>query len=292
MTRENDDSYEPADALIDVGALSERELDRAIDAFIASLTLTLTQEEAAVEAIATALGDNVKAVYLYGSAVDGGLRPHSDLDLLVVVGRDLTQDERWSLTTLLTPISSLHRRPPDWLPLEVTVATTADLSPWRHPARVQIQLGEWMRNELDAGTVPGPHDSADLTVLVSQVLRSGKALVGPEPAVLIAEPATDDLHRAMVDSLPALLADLKTDTANVLLTLARMWFTAETGKFAPKDVCADWAITRSGSEDATPLERARDVYLGEHDDEWDDLRAETMVLAAQLEAEIRQGARP
>lgn len=283
-------STKPPDVLLNISGLSERELDRAIDAFIASLTGTLTQGDAAVEAVASALGDNVEAIYLYGSSVDGGLRPHSDVDLLVVVSRDLTEEERRSLVTYMTPISSRHRRPQDWHPLEVTVAVAADLNPWCHPARVQVQLGEWMRDDLDAGKVPEPHDSPDLTVLASQVLSSAKTLVGPEPAVLIAEPPTADLQRAMVDSLPTLISDLETDTANVLLTLARMWFTTETGKFAPKDVAADWAITRSDAEDLSPLERARDVYLGEHQDTWGDLRAETADLAAKLQIEIRQQA--
>lgn len=270
--------------------LSPSELDGAIAEFVASLTRTVIQEEAAVEVIAGAMGDNLEAIYLYGSSVDGGLQPHSDVDLFVVARRALTSDDRASLLAGLSPISSRHRRPVDWRPLEVTVVRATDLRPWRHPSRVEIQLGEWLREGLDAGNVPGPHDSPDLTVLASQLLASAKTLFGPDPAVFIEQPAASDLNAAMVDSLPAVVADLETDTANVLLTLARMWFTIETGRFAPKDVAADWAITRLGSTDSSALERARDFYLGEENDDWTHVVSEVRLIAQVLEGQIRQRA--
>jgi streptomycin 3"-adenylyltransferase len=174
--------------------------------------------------------------------------------------------------------------------LEITVARTADLKPWRYPARVELQLGEWMRADLDAGHLPGPHESADLCVLVSQLIDGARILFGPEPAALVARPPDADVRRAIVESVPLLLDDLETDTANVLLTLARMAFTLETGKFAPKDVAADWAITRWQTDDTAALERARDVYLGEHRDEWADLLVETRATAERLTNEIRHHA--
>ena len=59
------------------------------------------------------------------------------------------------------------------------------------------------------------------------------------------------------------------DVRNVLLTLARVWFTLQTGTIASKDVAADWAITRLpvGRGDAIRLARAG--YLGELQDSWD-----------------------
>ncbi len=34
------------------------------------------------------------------------------------------------------------------------------------------------------------------------------------------------------------------DERNVVLTLSRIWYSAVTGKIAPKDVAADWAMER------------------------------------------------
>ena len=49
------------------------------------------------------------------------------------------------------------------------------------------------------------------------------------------------------------MADLEGDVRNVLLTLARVWFTLETGTIASKDVAADWAITRLPRDEVTPF---------------------------------------
>jgi streptomycin 3"-adenylyltransferase len=73
----------------------------------------------------------------------------------------------------------------------------------------------------------------------------------------------------MTDELPSLLDDLSTDTANVLLTLARMWLTLATGDFAPKDEAADWAIARLSPGESSALERARDTYRAGTYESWD-----------------------
>ena len=64
----------------------------------------------------------------------------------------------------------------------------------------------------------------------------------------------------MTDGIPALMDDLGDDTANVLLTLARIWSTLETGQFMAKDEAAEWAMARLADEDRGMLARARDVY--------------------------------
>ena len=53
------------------------------------------------------------------------------------------------------------------------------------------------------------------------------------------------------------------DTGNVLLTLARVWLTLETGEMAAKDVAADWAIARLPEGTGDALRRARAEYVGQ-----------------------------
>ncbi|MFY0018193.1 nucleotidyltransferase domain-containing protein, partial [Acinetobacter baumannii] len=54
------------------------------------------------------LAESLFAIYLYGSAVDGGLGPESDLDVLVVVTQPLTSALREQLAQELLKISSVH----------------------------------------------------------------------------------------------------------------------------------------------------------------------------------------
>lgn len=52
------------------------------------------------------LGDSLQAIHLFGSAVDGGLKPPSDIDLLVTVSKALTEQVRRDLMMDLQAISA------------------------------------------------------------------------------------------------------------------------------------------------------------------------------------------
>jgi len=249
--------------------------------------LSTDQTTAVSTAIQDVLGQAIAGMYLFGSALVGGLRPASDLDLLVVTERPTTESERALLVRRLTPISSRLERPATWRPVELTVVVGSEVRPWRPPARMEFQFGEWMRQELEAGAVPGPQANADLAVLISMVRASSRSLVGPPATELLAAVPVADLKNAMVAGVPDLLADIETDTTNVLLTLARIWRTLETGEFSSKDSAADWALSRMPVERRHSLERARDVYRGaiSEESEWRDSRVaeDAAHLASQIE---------
>jgi streptomycin 3"-adenylyltransferase len=248
---------------------------------------TEDQIDAALEVIVAAHdGGTILGVYLYGSAVDGGLRPDSDLDLFVVSARRLTQTEKRSLIQGLLPISGRGTRPPSWRPMEVTVVAQPDVRPWRYPPRWELQYGEWLREEFLAGELePWPSLNPDLAVLISMVLASGRPLIGPPAAELLDPVPRDDLMRAMVDELPQLVGDLATDTRNVLLTLARIWTNLATTEILSKDAAADWALRRLPPEHRQALERARALYLDGGYGAWDDMeavRAHAAFVVAQI----------
>nr|WP_235787147.1 aminoglycoside adenylyltransferase family protein [Streptomyces mutabilis] len=206
-------------------------------------------------------------VYAHGSATLGGLRPHSDLDLLVVVRNPTTHARRAALTEeLLTVSQGAGRRP-----VELLVVVHGDIRPWRYPPRRDYLYGEWLRAAHERGHVPGPEDDPDLAPLLTMVLRADTPLHGPPPAALLDPVPHTDLRRAIVAGLPELTAELEPDTRNVLLTLARIWSTLVTGGIRSKDAAADWALARLPAGYREPLAHARAVYLGhEHDEHWDE----------------------
>lgn len=229
------------------------------------------QADAAQATLAGALAPGtVLAVYLYGSAVMGGLRPDSDLDLFGVLSRRLNDAERVALVRALVPISWRAVRPADWRPLELTLVVADEVRPWRYPPRFDFQYGEWLRDELLAGNhqpPTGPHP--DVAIQVRMVLDGGRPLAGPPAAALLEAPPRADVVRAMLDELPSLMADLDTDTRNVLLTLARVWVTVETGRLRPKDSAAEWAMSRLSAAQRAVLGQARDAYLGGDEPPWE-----------------------
>lgn len=240
-----------------------------------------------MDVVRRTFADATDGIYLYGSAVAGGLKPGSDLDVFALLNRRTTEQERRELVERLTPMSSVDARPAGWRPVELTVAATQHLRPWRYPPRVEFQFGEWLRTDFEAGVVPSPHESSDLAVLIADVRLEGRSLYGtPAHELLDAVPARD-LACAMRDSLPALVEDLGSDTANVLLTLARMLYTLQTGRFVPKDVAAEWASAHLSEPSRSVLERAGAVYLGDAPDVWPGLQEGARACAAELVTRIR-----
>jgi predicted nucleotidyltransferase len=237
-----------------------------------------------------ALGANAIGVYLHGSGVLGGLRPTSDLDVLVVCARPLTEAERRALVTGLLRVSlpTAHPDRGDTRSVELTVVVQAAVRPWRYPPVCELQYGDWLRPEYERGAIPPPEPSPDVAVLITNALAGNAPLFGPPPADVLDPVPPADLRRAMVAGVAHLLEDLEWDTRNVLLTLARIWVTLDTGEIVPKDVAAAWAIARLPQEHRPVLARARAIYLDEVTG-WDDaLRGRALPLAEYLVREIER----
>jgi predicted nucleotidyltransferase len=238
------------------------------------------QLEAAPALIRRVLGDDVLGAYLYGSAVSSGLRPRSDLDLFVVSARPTTERERHELIGGLMQLSGSRAVDGPARSLEVTIAVRSDVVPWRYPPRLDFQYGDWFRPDYERGdTEPWASPNPDLAVLVTTVLGASHVLLGNSPGAILEPVPAADLRHAMLDGIPGLLADLDDDTANVMLTLARIWITLSTGRIEAKDVAAEWALARLPLERRDVLARARAVYIGESPDTWDDLRARQLTDA-------------
>lgn len=250
------------------------------------------QASAAVKVVEQVLGaDSTLGIYLYGSAVAGGLRPDSDIDLLVVTDRKLVDTDRQRLVDGLVPISGRTMRPPSWRPMEVTVVAQAQVRPWRYPPSFEFQYGEWLREEFARGELtPWPATNPDLAVLITMVLADSNPLVGPPAATLLDAVPHVDLVRATVDELPQLMGDLQDDTRNVLLTLARMWSTVATGEIRSKDGAADWALERLPEEHRAVLDRARSLYLDGGYGEWEDEMEAARACARAMAERIGQAA--
>jgi len=229
------------------------------------------QADEVARAVDTVLGSAVTGVYLFGSAVLGGLREHSDLDVFIVVRRRTTEPERYALTRQLLEISGRYPRTGPARPVELTIAVHEDLRPWQYPPRREYQYGEWLRTEYENGRIPQPTFDPDLALLVTMVLQGDTPLVGPAPAALLDPVPAEDLDRALIAGIPELVGELDTDTRNVVLTLARIWHTLATGRIAAKDAAAERIMDRLPVEHRSVLATAVADYRGQEHPAWDDL---------------------
>lgn len=238
------------------------------------------QLDQTVALVQDVLGGELVGLYLFGSAALGGLSPTSDLDLLAVSRRPTTPAERRRLVEGLLALSMRPRY------LELTIVVQSDVRPWRYPPHMDFQYGDWLRDQLERGEIPPPAPNPDLAALLTMTLLYGRPLAGPQPADVLVPVPHEDLVRAGVDGIEGILADLDGDTRNMLLTLARIWTTAETGEIRSKDAAADWAVPRLPIEHRPVLERARDCYRSGDYGTWDDL--DVRACADDVVGEIRR----
>ncbi|MGD6748882.1 aminoglycoside adenylyltransferase family protein [Streptomyces sp. BH105] len=248
----------------------------------------MRQAECVVEELREVLGPDLVAAYLYGSAVCGGLRPHSDVDVFAVTGAATTHGQRARLVRGLLGLSGAGTAHGRERPVELTLVRLTEVRPWRFPPVREFQYGEWLRDAYERGQTPSPETDEDLALLVTMVRRRGVALFGP-PATELLEPVpAADVRSATLAGIPALLDELETDTRNVVLTLARVWATLTTGEILSKDAAADWALARLPEHDRAVLAHARAVYLGEAEESWDRLRPRLRHEAEALVREIER----
>jgi predicted nucleotidyltransferase len=210
---------------------------------------------------------DVLGVYLFGSSAVGGLRPDSDIDVLVLTRRSLSASERRELVAFLLRFSGRRATVTPGRPLELTSLVLGDVVPWTYPAVCGFLYGEWLRDEY-VDRVPERHVNPDLAVLLTTAQQHAVCLRGPAPGALLSPVPRQDLHGSIHDSLPALMADLVGDERNVLLTLARMVLTIETGRIAPKDEAVEWVLPDLGEPHRSVLSLAAGGYRGDLDDDW------------------------
>jgi predicted nucleotidyltransferase len=224
----------------------------------------------------------VLGLYLYGSSVQGGLRPDSDVDLLLVTRRSLTALERTGVLELMLAHSGRRATLGPARPLELTSLVVDDVVPWRYPPVRDLQYGEWLRDSFTDGRLPRRETDPDLAVLLTTARERAQGLTGPPADELLEAVPPDDLRRALHDVVPGLVAALVGDERNVLLTLARVVVTLETGRIVAKDEAARAVLPLLGEPARTVLTLAYRGYLGEVVDDWSVLQPGAGAIAALL----------
>ncbi|WPH17110.1 AadA family aminoglycoside 3''-O-nucleotidyltransferase [Variovorax paradoxus] len=210
------------------------------------------------------LAGTLQAIHLFGSAVDGGLKPHSDIDLMVTVEAPLPAQVRHALMTDLLSVSGSPGAGGPWRPLEVTLVVRSEVVPWRYPPLRELQFGEWLRDALQAGIVEPAMPDHDLAILLTKLRQHSVCLLGPPAAELFDPVPRADFTRSLLDTVAQWndAPDWQSDERNVVLALARIWFSACTGQIAPKDAAAAWALERLPGEHRPVLASAHAAYLG------------------------------
>lgn len=246
------------------------------------------QVEQVVDLVRDVLGEDAVGAYLHGSTALDEMKPHSDIDVLVVSRRPTTSTERRALIDRLLRMSGRGDPSGDARSIELTIVVESEIRPWRYPPRCDFLYGDWLRSEFENGDLtPWTTPNPDLAPVITMVRSANRALFGPPPAEIFDPVPLEDLNRAIVEGIPGLLDDLDSDTTNVVLTLARIWTTLATGTIRSKHAAADWVLGRLPEEHRSVLAHARALYLGDDEEEhWGDLQDRLRPHVAHVLLEI------
>ncbi|WP_419419742.1 aminoglycoside adenylyltransferase family protein [Legionella sp. D16C41] len=225
-----------------------------------------------IDTLTKLLSTDLLGIYLYGSAIVGGLQRYSDLDLFIVIKRPTTADEKSKLVADLLNISGRYLKDSK-RPIEMTVVVKSEINPWRYPPNFDFQYGEWLRTEFESGhNEPwSTRKMPDLALLITQVSIASETLLGLKPSQLLPSIPYEDVIKAIIDALDNLIVDLNHDTRNVILTLARMWYTVKTNKIIAKPDAAKWVMQYVPKQYQVVIERAKAICLGEQEEYWADI---------------------
>lgn len=253
---------------------------------ISSETVTSGQVDRTVLLVRGVLGNELIGVYLFGSAVTGGLRARSDIDLMAVSSRRLTIREKRKIIERMLTISGKPRN------VELTVVVSSEIRPWHYPARMDFQFGNWWRSEYEKGVVEPymSHINPDLPSLIRLVLHAKVAVIGPPPADVFDPVPRADYMIGLVSSVDGWLENLnETDLGirNAVLALARIWCGVVTDEIRPKDQAADWAIPRLPPRHRAVLRRAKAGYLGETVERWQEVMPKVRSYSQYVISEVK-----
>jgi predicted nucleotidyltransferase len=229
-------------------------------------------------------------MYQHGSAVLGGLRPDSDIDVLAVASRPTTREEKTALTGVLLAVSRARSSPLPGRPIEFDLVVASDIRPWRYPPRFDFHYSELWRDRFETGDAEPwtARENPDLASVVTVALLGEEPLVGPPPSEVLDPVPRDDYVDAVLRDVDTVDDYLTWDTRNVVLTLPRIWSAIATEDVHSKQSAARWALTRIPTKHRAVLERALSEYLGDAEDSWDDFRVETRAYVDEILMEIRR----
>lgn len=239
-------------------------------------------------ALRDVLGHVLIGAYLHGSAVLGGLRPLSDIDVLAVSARQTARNEKGRMVARLLAVSGSYPSAVGSRPVELTIVVWSEIRPWRYPPRMDFQYGEWWRDRFQRGELEPWQSSTnrDLALLVTMALRGGATLAGPPPSEVFDPVPRADFVDALVAGIGAVVQDIDWDTRNVVLTLARIWSGVVTGAVQSKHAAAEWALPRLASHHRAVLARACGIYLGTEEEHWEDIEDSIRPFVDAVIAEI------
>ncbi|WP_051627740.1 aminoglycoside adenylyltransferase domain-containing protein [Exiguobacterium chiriqhucha] len=209
--------------------------------------------------------DAIQHAYVHGSVTMGGFHPRqSDVDLLFVSDRDLSDEERLGLMRLCLATSTQP------YPLELTVMTERALQEWVHPSPFEFHYSEQWRMRLEEMSIDELlHEQremtdSDLSAHVKVIMERGCVLFGTPMHELLVGFEEAHYIQAIKDDALDCLSSLDNHPVYSVLNLVRVMAYETDGRVLAKREVLEWAKRQSIPTDLLHvIQKAAAAYAGE-----------------------------
>lgn len=209
--------------------------------------------------------DAIQHAYVHGSVTMGGFQPRqSDVDLLFVSDRDLSDEERIGLMNLCLTSSTQP------YPLELTVMTERSLQEWVHPSPFEFHYSEAWRAKMEKTTIDellreqrGMTDP-DLAAHLKVIMERGRVLYGAPMRELLIGFEESHYREAIKDDALDCLSSLDNHPVYSVLNLVRVMAYEIDGRVLAKREVLEWAKRQPIPTDLLRvIQKAAMAYAGE-----------------------------
>jgi predicted nucleotidyltransferase len=232
-----------------------------------------------------ALGDELEAVWVFGSAVAGGFDPiASDFDVIVVTRGDVVE---LGIEVFQGLVEAVAARSAEWADrIDIVFVGHAVLASFRSGGSLYAISHDEPLQRFD--------DADDWLQTWFVVRRSSAVVVGPPAADVIPPISIREFQLAVAQNVAGLVERVEREgeavrdgvLAYTVLTLCRVLITLERGEVVAKDDAAAWVAAR-GPELADALATVRAVrLLGENARFAPDERAAARAAMRRLAADV------
>lgn len=190
-----------------------------------------------------AFKSNLTGIYLHGSLAMGCFYERkSDVDLIVVVNRPLTMDEK---RAYIKEIISINKKAPE-KGIEMSVVLKRDMNPFCHPAPFEMHfsnahLDNYIKHP-DETLLRMTGTDRDLAAHVTIINHYGKTLFGEDKKDVFSKVKNEDYLDALLYDLENAREDILENPMYVTFSLCRVLAYVLEGKALSKKEGGEWAL--------------------------------------------------
>ena len=211
------------------------------------------------EEVKVKIGRQYVGTYIHGSLALGGFQLNSsDMDLLIVVGEELSMQVKENLTKLFLLRSTKA------FSIEVSILTVNQLTSWTHPSPFTYHFSEHWRAFYEGNKtyqdIPEQKDP-DLAAHLTVMKHTGIVLEGPEIESIFPLIPRGDYVDALLYDIQDGLHSIEGNPSYFVLNLLRVYKYLCDGSIIGKKAGAEWGISEFPSHSHT-IREALAMYEG------------------------------